>query len=99
MPPTLGLSQKKFKVGQTHTFKVFGDGLGSARAAVSTAVQHLAWRNVQTAGNAQNHINIKADLVSTTADRHPRDTAGDLTVTVTDSTGSDTTEYKVTYTP
>lgn len=99
MPPTLGLSQKKFKVGQTHNFKVFGDGLGSARADVSTAVPHLAWRNVQTVGNAQNHVNIRADLVSTTAGGTPRDTAGDLTVTVTDSTGSDKLEYKVTYTP
>ena len=98
MPPTLGLSQKKFKVGQTHNFKVFGDGLGSATADVSTAVPHLAWQNVQTVGNAQNHVNIKADLVATAA-RDPRDNAGDLTVTVTDSSGSDKMEYKVTYTP
>ena len=102
MPPSLGISQKKFKVGQTHNFKVFGDGLSNAKVtALTTTVPNLVWSNIQTPGHGPNHVNVKADLATSPAERTPRDTVGDLTVTVKDDTTNETTTqaFSVTYTP
>src|SRR5437868_7111535 len=100
--PTLGLSQKSFKIGQ-NTFKVYGDSLGSSNVSnLTTSASKYTWQNPQTVGHSQNHVEIKATLASTAAtSEKPKDTIGDLTVTVTDNTGQSatTTFTPVTYTP
>src|SRR5437899_3104237 len=96
--PTLGLSQKAFKVGQQHNFKVFGDDLANSNAtALTTTAPNLMWQNLQTVGKAQHHVNIQATLVAVFSVVKVTDAIGDLTVTVTDSgTGQQTT---TTFTP
>jgi hypothetical protein len=100
--PALGLSQKSFKVGQ-NTFKVYGDDLASSNVSnLKTTAANLKWQNWQTLGHSKNHVEIQADLVTTTSGEKPKDTVGDLTVTVTDSGTSQqatTTVTDVKYTP
>ena len=95
MPPNLGISQKNFTMGQNQ-FKVFGDGLANATVTtLTTTATGLKWQNIQTPGHGQNHVNVKADLVATAAKRDPRETTGDLTVTVTDTGTNESSTIKI----
>jgi hypothetical protein len=97
--PALGLSQNRFKIGQQHTFKVFGDALDTSNVTDLTPNSlDLVWQNVTTVGNGQHHVTVRGTLVSTAAAFLPTDTIGDLTVTVTDAGVATTTTFSpVTY--
>jgi hypothetical protein len=96
---SLGLSKNKFKAstsGVQHQFKIYGDGLnGFTVAALATSVSTLSWQIDQQVGNSNDHVEVKATLTGTAA--LTRDTVGDLTITVSDST-TDPLKVSVTYT-
>jgi hypothetical protein len=87
-------SLNAFQKNQTQNFKVYGDDLSNCDVTnMTTHVAGLKWQNWSTPGHGQNHLNVKADLVTTFKEERVTDTTGDLTITVTDTqTGQTATQ-------